>query len=83
MKKTDKMKMEREHTKSKKGQKKIVADHEGEFGEAYYPALKKMEAKLPKYEKPDKSKHNKGKNKAHEKKESKEVERKEHIKKKR
>jgi hypothetical protein len=44
----DKLKMEGEHTKSKKGQKKIVKDHEKEYGKVYYPALKKMESKLKK-----------------------------------
>jgi hypothetical protein len=43
-----KRKMEAEHVKSKKGQDKIIKDHEKEFGKAYYPALKKMEGKLKK-----------------------------------
>jgi hypothetical protein len=39
-------KLEAEHTSSKAGQTKIVMDHVNEFGPKYYPALKKMEAKL-------------------------------------
>lgn len=40
--------MEAEHTKSKAGQERIVMQHVTEHGIAYYPALQKMEAKLPK-----------------------------------
>jgi len=42
------VKIEMEHTKSKKKAKKIATDHIKELGKAYYPALVKMEAKLKK-----------------------------------
>jgi hypothetical protein len=42
------VKMEMEHTNSKKKARKIVQDHLDEHGMAYYPALIKMEAKLKK-----------------------------------
>ena len=42
------LKMESEHTSSSAKQKKIVCQHIKEYGYGYYPALKKMEAKLKK-----------------------------------
>jgi len=42
-------KIEKEHTKSEKKAKEIARDHMKEF-KGYYPALKKMEAKLKKKE---------------------------------
>ncbi len=42
------LKMESEHSKNKNVQKKIACQHIKEFGKGYYPALKKMEAKLKK-----------------------------------
>lgn len=41
-------KIEREHTKSNKKARKIALDHFKEFGNAYYPALIKMEKRLKK-----------------------------------
>ena len=40
--------MEAEHTKNAMQQAKIVREHVREHGIGYYPALKKMEDKLPK-----------------------------------
>ena len=40
------MKMEAEHSSSKVVQSRIVHQHVNEFGVGYYPALKKMEARL-------------------------------------
>lgn len=45
------IKIEMEHTKSKKRAEKIVKDHLNEFGCKYYPALIKMEKKLNKWKK--------------------------------
>ncbi len=41
------MKMEDEHSKSPRTQERIVMQHIREHGMGYYPALRKMEAKLP------------------------------------
>jgi len=41
------MKMESEHSKNPKVQERIVMQHVIEHGIGYYPALRKMEAKLP------------------------------------
>ena len=41
-------KLESEHTKSTQGQERIVCQHVQEHGIAYYPALIKMERRLPK-----------------------------------
>jgi len=38
--------IELEHTSSRKKARKIACDHYKEFGNAYYPALIKMESKL-------------------------------------
>jgi hypothetical protein len=42
------IKVELEHTSSKRIAKKIATDHVREHGCGYYPALKKMEARLKK-----------------------------------
>jgi len=39
-------KIEKEHTKNPRVARKIALDHFKEFGNAYYPALIKMEKKL-------------------------------------
>lgn len=41
------MKMESEHSSSPVTQKRIVMQHIKKHGPGYYPALRKMEAKLP------------------------------------
>lgn len=42
------MKVESEHTSDPKEQRRIVADHWIELGDAYYPELLKMEKRLKK-----------------------------------
>jgi hypothetical protein len=42
------MKIEREHTSDKSAQKEISKDHQVEFGNIYYPNLKKLESRLEK-----------------------------------